>query len=86
MNTDLEALLALQADDVVIHALEERLASLEPRIRELDQRRAKRRFPVPCREVVVEDCGVPRAPEGLRGMAADIPSATGHQYGAATGV
>ena len=41
MNTDLEALLALQADDVVIHALEERLASLEPRIRELDQRRAK---------------------------------------------
>lgn len=41
MNTELEALLALQADDVVIHGLEERLASLEPRIRELDQRRAR---------------------------------------------
>ncbi len=41
MNTELEALLALQADDVVIYGLEERMAALEPRIRELDQRRAR---------------------------------------------
>jgi predicted nucleic acid-binding Zn-ribbon protein len=33
--------LALQADDVVIHGLEERLAALEPRVRELDQRRQR---------------------------------------------
>ncbi|MFI5311441.1 MAG: zinc ribbon domain-containing protein [Gemmatimonadales bacterium] len=31
----------MQADDVVIHELEERLAALEPRIRELDQRRQR---------------------------------------------
>ena len=41
MQTDLETLLALQADDVVIHALEVRLAALEPRIRDLDQRRQR---------------------------------------------
>jgi predicted nucleic acid-binding Zn-ribbon protein len=41
VNNELEALLALQADDVVIHGLEERLAALEPRIRELDQRRSR---------------------------------------------
>jgi predicted nucleic acid-binding Zn-ribbon protein len=41
LSTDLESLLALQADDVAIHGLEERLASLEPRIRELDQRRQR---------------------------------------------
>lgn len=41
MNNDLDALLALQADDVVIYGLEERLGALEPRIRELDQRRAR---------------------------------------------
>ena len=41
MSTDLDALLALQADDVVIHGLEERLAALEPRIRELDQRKQR---------------------------------------------
>ena len=41
MSTDLESLLALQADDVVIHGLEERLAALEPRIRELDQRKQR---------------------------------------------
>ena len=34
-------LLALQADDVVIHGLEERLAALEPRIRELDTRKQR---------------------------------------------
>jgi predicted nucleic acid-binding Zn-ribbon protein len=39
--TELEALLALQADDVVIHGLEARLAALEPRIRELDARKAR---------------------------------------------
>jgi predicted nucleic acid-binding Zn-ribbon protein len=39
--TELEALLALQADDVVIHGLQERLAALEPRIRELDARKAR---------------------------------------------
>lgn len=37
--TELEALLALQSDDVVIHGLETRLAALEPRIRELNARR-----------------------------------------------
>ena len=41
MSTELQALLALQADDVVIHGLEERLAALEPRIRELDARKAR---------------------------------------------
>jgi predicted nucleic acid-binding Zn-ribbon protein len=34
-------LLALQADDVVIHALEERLGALEPRILLLDQRKQR---------------------------------------------
>ena len=41
METDLESLLALQADDILIHELEQRLAALEPRIRELDQRRQR---------------------------------------------
>ena len=41
MQTDLEALLKLQADDVVIHGFEEQLAALEPRLRELDQRRQR---------------------------------------------
>ncbi len=41
MPTDLQALLALQADDVVIHGFEVKLAALEPRIRELDARRAR---------------------------------------------
>ncbi len=41
MSTDLDSLLALQADDVVIHGLEERLSALEPRIRELDQRKQR---------------------------------------------
>jgi predicted nucleic acid-binding Zn-ribbon protein len=41
VQTDLEALLKLQADDVVIHGLEEQLASLEPRVRELDQRKQR---------------------------------------------
>ena len=41
MHNELEALLALQAADVVIHGLEARLAALEPRIRELDQRRVR---------------------------------------------
>lgn len=41
MPTELQALLALQADDIVIHALEERVAALEPRIRDLDMRRAR---------------------------------------------
>ena len=41
MSTDLDSLLALQADDVIIHGLEERLAALEPRIRELDQRKQR---------------------------------------------
>jgi predicted nucleic acid-binding Zn-ribbon protein len=38
---DLESLLALQAEDVAIHGLEQRLAALEPRIRELDLRRQR---------------------------------------------
>ncbi len=41
MSTDLESLLELQADDVVIHGLEERLAALEPRILLLDQRKQR---------------------------------------------
>ena len=41
MSTDLDSLLALQADDVVIHGLEERMSALEPRIRELDQRKQR---------------------------------------------
>lgn len=41
MSTELQALLALQADDVVIHGLDERLSALEPRIRELDARKAR---------------------------------------------
>ncbi len=41
VQTELEALLALQADDVVIHGLELRLAALEPRIRELDARKTR---------------------------------------------
>jgi predicted nucleic acid-binding Zn-ribbon protein len=41
VQTDLETLLALQADDVVIHGLEERLAALDPRMKELDLRRQR---------------------------------------------
>ena len=41
METVLEALLALQAADLVIHGLEERLAALEPRVRELESRRER---------------------------------------------
>ncbi len=41
MSTALDSLLALQADDVVIHGLEEQMAALEPRIRELDQRKQR---------------------------------------------
>jgi predicted nucleic acid-binding Zn-ribbon protein len=39
--TELESLLVLQADDLVIHELETRLAALEPRIKELDQRKQR---------------------------------------------
>ncbi len=41
VETELQALLALQADDLAIHELETRLAALEPRIRELDSRRER---------------------------------------------
>ena len=41
MQTELQLLLALQADDVVIHDLETRLEALEPRIAELDARRTR---------------------------------------------
>ena len=41
MATELQALLALQEDDVVITGLEERLAALEPRIRDLDARQTR---------------------------------------------
>jgi predicted nucleic acid-binding Zn-ribbon protein len=41
LSTDLDSLLALQADDVVIHGLEERMSALEPRIRELDLRKQR---------------------------------------------
>lgn len=39
--SDLQALLALQDDDLAIHDIETRLAALEPRIRELDARRQR---------------------------------------------
>lgn len=39
--SEIESLLALQADDIAIHELETRLASLEPRIRELDTRKQR---------------------------------------------
>lgn len=41
MQQELVALLAVQADDIEIHALEERLALLQPRLKELDQRKAR---------------------------------------------
>lgn len=41
MQTELQSLLVLQADDVVIHELETRLDALEPRIAELDARRTR---------------------------------------------
>lgn len=41
MANDLEALLALQAGDLVIHGFEQRLDALEPRLRELDVRRQR---------------------------------------------
>ena len=39
--SDIQALLALQHDDLAIHELETRLAALEPRIRELDARQQR---------------------------------------------
>jgi uncharacterized protein len=39
--SDINALLALQSDDVAIHEIETRLAALEPRIRELDARKQR---------------------------------------------
>lgn len=39
--SDIQALLALQADDLAIHEIETKLAALEPRIRELDARRQR---------------------------------------------
>lgn len=41
MKTELQALLALQEDDVIIHGFETKLAALEPRVRELDARRER---------------------------------------------
>lgn len=54
MQTELQALLALQADDVVIYGLEERLAALEPRIRELDARKARLTASIARSETAVE--------------------------------
>ena len=39
--SDIQALLALQHDDLAIHELETRLAALEPRIRELDAKKQR---------------------------------------------
>jgi len=39
VNADVEALLALQSEDRIIHDLERRLAALEPRLQELDRQR-----------------------------------------------
>ena len=41
MTTELHALLALQEDDLIIHGFEQKLTALEPRIRELEARRAR---------------------------------------------
>ncbi len=41
MANDLDVLLAVQADDLEIHEFEERLAALMPRLRELDQKKAR---------------------------------------------
>ncbi|MBW7934996.1 MAG: hypothetical protein H3C62_15585 [Gemmatimonadaceae bacterium] len=41
MQADLEALLAVQADDLEIHGIEDRLAALQPRLRALDDRQAR---------------------------------------------
>ena len=41
MHTDLQSLLAVQADDLEIHGLEERLAALAPRLKVLDDKRAR---------------------------------------------
>jgi hypothetical protein len=40
MHPDIKALLDLQADDVVIAALEAQIRAIDPRLRELDTRRA----------------------------------------------
>jgi len=41
VQQELAALLAVQADDIEIHALEDQLAALQPRLKELDQRKAR---------------------------------------------
>jgi predicted nucleic acid-binding Zn-ribbon protein len=41
VQQELAALLAVQADDLEIHGLEEQLAALQPRLKELDQRKAR---------------------------------------------
>lgn len=40
-NEELDALLAVQSDDLVIHGMEERLAALMPRLKELDVKRTR---------------------------------------------
>ncbi len=41
MQQELAALLAVQSDDLEIHVIEEKLAALQPRLKELDQRKAR---------------------------------------------
>jgi hypothetical protein len=41
VQQELAALLAVQADDIEIHAIEDQLAALQPRLKELDQRKAR---------------------------------------------
>lgn len=41
MANDLESLLAVQADDLAIHEVEERLAALQPRLQALDKKRGR---------------------------------------------
>lgn len=41
MQAELEALLAVQQDDLGIHEIEDQLAALEPRLRALDERQAR---------------------------------------------
>ncbi len=53
MQQELAALLAVQADDLEIHVIEEQLAALQPRLKELDQRKARIAADVERSQVVV---------------------------------
>lgn len=54
MQLELEALLAVQADDLAIHDIEDRLSALMPRLKELDQKRGRITADLERANVVVE--------------------------------